>query len=383
MKYLYLCLFLSCVQLVSAQSYDAMMGRAAEALNKKDYCEAFDFFKVILADSLKATPYDYYSGAISAANCGEGEEKQAFLWLSLGLGKGLGLAHGDIDFIEKDGSLIHLHKRSEWKVFISEMKKSFSDNELNKRKKAEEWLITLNSNRTNVGLKDKFNKANSGFALYFTQVDSLKIPYIVSVPTTYNESEPMKTIVFLHGGVVSIDDFQYKSPELTKEPIFSVAETLNAIVIYPFGKKDFGWVNQLKAFENIYTVVDSVQRIYNLDRQKIYLGGMSNGGTAAFWFASQKNDRFSDYFAVSALPELKVGHVDFYNFSKGKPFFSINAKDDKVFPYDSVRALYKQYESIATDWNFKTINSGGHGFIYEPEKGVDTLEAFLRDLLTK
>src|SRR5690606_34128610 len=351
-----------------AQNHDTLIMRAGDAVNQKDYCKAFDIFKVVLRDTTIGTQYDYYSAAISATNCNN--DKQALIWLAIGQKKGLGLAGEDISYIEKDSSLVRLHKYNEWGSFIYNMKESFSQNEYNKQKKADEWMKTIVSNSDMHKKRDKSNNHISGFALYFTKVDSLNVPYLVYLPTTYSDSEPSKAIVFLHGRVVNIDDFQYKNPEYADEPIFSIGETFNSIVIYPFGKKDFGWVEQEKAFENIYTILDSVQKIYSIDLKRIYLGGMSNGGTAAFWFASQKNDRFKGFFSISAIPKLGIMDIDFSNLSRGKPFYSINAKDDTVFLYDSVLALYNKNKSVATDWKFETIDSGGHGFIYEPDKGI-------------
>jgi len=381
MKLVYVIIFSLIVQLASAQDYNTLITRAADALNQKNYCKAFDIFKVALTDSATATPYDYYSAAISAANCNS--EQQALLWLNMGERKGLGLAQGDIAFIEKDSSLAPLHKYKEWASFIAKMKKSFSDHESVKQKKADEWMDTIVSNSIRPRTKNKFNKPNSGFALYYTKVDSLDIPYLVYVPTTYKISEQTKAVVFLHGGVVNLTDFQHTAPEIASEPIFSIAENFNAIVVYPFGKRDFGWVNQEKAFENIYTVLDSVQKMYNLDSKRIYLGGMSNGGTATFWFASQKNDVFDGFFAISAMPRLDIADIDFSNLSRGQPFYSINAKDDDVFPYDSVLTIYNKNKSVATDWKFETIDTGGHGFIYDPDKGISALKTFLNEMLTK
>ncbi|GAA4778670.1 hypothetical protein GCM10023231_01510 [Olivibacter ginsenosidimutans] len=369
------------VQIAFAQNYDALIGRAAEALNQRNYCKAFDIFKTALVDSTKVTPYDYYAAAISATNCND--DKQALLWLSKAQIKGLGLAKEDIPYIEKDSSLFKLHDYTEWLLFISKMKKSFSDQESKKLKKADEWLNTIYVNAIQPKGNRKFNKPNSGFALYFTKVDSLHVPYLVYVPKTYNRLAPTKTIVFLHGGVVSLDDFMHKDPEFANEPIFSIGEKFNAIVVYPFGKKDFGWVGQEKAFKNIYTVLDQVEQVYNVDLKNVYLGGMSNGGTAAFWFASQNINRFKGFFAISALPKLKIEEIRFKNLAQGKPFYSINAKDDDVYPYNKVLEIYNTTKSVAKDWHFQTIETGGHGFIYEPEKGIQILDKFFGELLSR
>lgn len=382
MKVLFTCIFLLFVQLTVAQDYDALFRKGVDAVNRKKFCEAFDIFKVALIDSVVVGPYDYYSGAVSATNCNDDE--QALIWLSRGQRKGLGLDEGDIAFLEKDTSLIRLHSYKEWSTLISEMNKAYvaSQEEIIKREK--QWLKLIAKNRIKPERDGRFRKSKRGtYALYFTEVDSLQVPYLVYIPTTYNESTPTQAIVYLHGGVVSQDHFQHTEPELVDEPIFATGEASGSIVIYPFGKRSFGWAKQVKAFQNIYTVLDSVKKRYNLDVDKLYLGGMSNGGTATFWFASHRNNIFTGFFAISANPQLEIGGINFENMSQGKPFYSLHAKNDKVFRYDNVLEIYHNNKSMATDWHFETIDSGGHGFIYDPDKGVQILSALLEEMIEK
>lgn len=368
--------------LTFAQNYDSLIDKAVEAVNQEKYCEAFDIFKMILVDSTIVTPYDYYTAAISATGCND--NKQALLWLSIGQRNGLGLNEGDIPYIEKDNSLVRLHTYEEWPLFISEMKNFYAANQAERIRKEEEWMKMITTNTISPKENGMFSKPNKGtYALYFTEVDSIHVPYFVYVATTYKEANQTQAIIYLHGGVASQNHFQHTDPGLVNEPIFTIGETTGSIIIYPLGKKSFGWVKQVEAFENIFTVLDSVKKRYNLDTKKIYLGGMSNGGTATFWFASQKNNIFKVFFAISAIPKLEIGDINFGNLSQGKPFYSLNAKNDRVFLYNDVLEIYNVNRSIAKDWHFETIDTGGHGFIYEPDKGVQILNTFLNELVIK
>lgn len=381
MRFLLIITFSLIMQALTAQHQDTLMERAAEALNQKDYCTAFDHFNIILQDSSKRTPYDYYSGAVSAANCAA--EQQALRWLDMALAKGLGLNEEEISYIETDRNLVRLHTHSEWEVFISRMKNAYANHRISEEKKADEWLNSLLKNNISHRNQNNAIEKTDGFALFFTNVDSLSVPYLVYVPSTYEPSQASQVIVFLHGGVVNLDDFQHKSPDIAREPIFAIGERTHSIVVYPFGKKDFGWSKQRKAFENIYTIIDSVESIYNVAPSKIYMGGMSNGGSAVYWFATQKTDTFAGYFAVSALPALPDMEIDFDELASEKPFYSIHAQDDDVVLYDSVRAIYTENKSAAANWHFQTVDTGGHGFIYRPDTGVALLETLTRQLLTK
>jgi predicted peptidase len=220
--------------------------------------------------------------------------------------------------------------------------------------------------------------SKSKFVLYFTKVKDLEVPYLVYVPQKYNFKTPLKMIVYLHGGVVSLDKFNYDNFQIQQEPIFSVGEDLNAIVVYPFGKKDFGWVNQQKAFDNVFTVVDQVMKNFRIDKKNIILGGMSNGGTATFYYASQKPNVFKSFFAISSNPNVLLDRIKFSNLSQGKKIITLNSKDDNVYNFKEVENTYLKNKTIAKDWEFLSIEEGDHGFIYNPQKGKNILEEIIK-----
>ena len=367
-------------QCIFAQRYSDQINKADEAILKKDYCSALAYFKSAFKDTSIIGTYDLYYAAISAANCNK--EQQAFLWLKESQQNGLGLRPGEIDGISNDSEFVILHKYPEWKVFITSMKKALAKQEAFQKKQSEDWLARINANKIKPNRKGKFNNSKPGFALYFTKVDTLKVPYLVYIPQLYQPSKPIQTIVFLQGGVANRDSFEFQNPELIiPEPIFSVGDKFNAIIIYPFGKKDFGWVYQKAAFENVLPIINKVENTYHIDSNRIFLGGMSNGGSATFWFASQKPNIFKGFYALSAMPKLEIGKINFENISQGKPFYSLSAKDDEVYSFETVKEIFEKNKAIATDWQFDSLPNGDHQFIYQPN-GKEILNTFFKKLLS-
>lgn len=288
----------------------------------------------------------------------------------------MGLQNGELEYLKTDKNFESLQKNKQFLSIIGKIEKKLADKKLADNVKSEKWVSEITANAIQPKIK-KYNTSKSGFALYYSQKGNITVPFLVYIPKTYNSAVATNTIVFLHGGVKNTENFNYDKPEVTEEPIFKIADKLNSIVIYPFGKKDFGWVNQEKAFENILDIIEKSSKFYNINKKKIYLGGMSNGGTATFWFASQKPNRFAGFYAISANPELEFGKIDF-NFDK--PFYEIHSKDDDVFKFNDVEKIYSKNRS--QNWHFKSIEDGGHGFIYS-EKGQSILFNLLSELMQK
>ncbi len=356
-----------------AQTYETKINSAGAALQNKAYCKALIFFEDAFTDTAKIGTYDLAYGAAAAANCNK--EKLALTWLKMSQQKGLGLNPGEAESIASDSMFIKLHGFAEWSAFVAAMKNGLIEQEKLENQKRKNWVNTIKEN----GVSNTALKVKKGYALYFTKVDQLEVPFLVFVPQNYNPKKKSKAIVYLHGGVVNADTFDYQNPDIAKEPIFEIGSEFNTLIIYPFGKKDFGWVNQVKAFQNIYTIIKAAKRKYNIG--SVYLGGMSNGGTAAFWYASKKENQFKGFFAFSPNPNLEIEAINFKNISQGKPFLTINAVDDSVFEYSAVQAIYNKNKASATDWVFNSIASGNHGFIYNANEGLQIMKDLFKKLL--
>ena len=103
--------------------------------------------------------------------------------------------------------------------------------------------------------------------------------------------------------------------------------------------------------------------------------------TATFWFASQKPNIFSGFFAISAFPKLNFEELKFENISQGKPFYSLNDQNDKVYNFKEVESIYNQQKAKAKDWKFDSITNIGHGFIYNHEDGINILTTLIKELI--
>ncbi len=250
-----------------------------------------------------------------------------------------------------------------WLLFLFLTKLSFGQDTTSLTSKA--WLSLINKNSINKPLTNKhFYEAPAGYALYFSKADTLFAPYLVYVPKEYNPLNSYPLVVYLHGGIVSIDSFEYKDPEFAEEPIFSIADKYDVIVLFPYGEKKFGWVKQPAAFQNVMNEISKVEETYNIDKQNIFLGGMSNGGSAVFWFITNHPEIFRAFYAFSGMPKLYHSNINYKNITTGKPLYSINAKDDEVFSFDAVKSIYEKHKIEASGWHFDSAITGNHGFIY-------------------
>lgn len=377
-KYIFSIFYFLFFNSISAQNYEQLITEAQDNIQKKNYCESLNKYNQALKTQegiAEKNPFVLYTAAVSAGYCGD--NNKAISWLSQAEKKGLVNKIEELNYIASDSAFVKLHDLKEWNEILNNMKLRINEKKIQEKKNNKEWNTSIKENVFNIKNKKRIDSKPT-FALYFTKVKDLEVPYLVYIPQKYNFKTRLKVIVYLHGGVVSLDKFNYDNYQIQQEPIFSVGEDLNAIVVYPFGKKDFGWVNQQKAFDNVFTVVDQVMKNFRIDKKNIILGGMSNGGTATFYYASQKPNVFKGFFAISSNPNVLLDRIKFSNLSQGKKIITLNSKDDNVYNFKEVENTYLKNKTIAKDWEFLSIEEGDHGFIYDPQKGKNILEEIIK-----
>jgi predicted peptidase len=243
--------------------------------------------------------------------------------------------------------------------------------------KSRQWLQLIASNAVN-SENGSYAKAPAGYALYYSRSGEVMVPYLVYVPRSYDPAKPISMVVFLHGAILAKEDFQHKDPAIVDEPIFSMADTFHTLVVFPFARRDFAWSGNEAAFKNILTIISQVENDYHVDQKRVYIGGISMGGNATAWFIDNKPELFAGFYTFSAMPK---GNTTYSNITKNKPLYSMNAKDDQVFPYRDVAAIYEQKKGEAKGWVMRTVETGGHRFIYNGATGKNYTKALLGSLL--
>ncbi|GAA4035913.1 hypothetical protein GCM10022409_20930 [Hymenobacter glaciei] len=352
------------------------MDEAGAAMQARKFCDATALFEqAFTPDSAQASIFDLFAAALSSAQC-PAKQPLAWRWLGqLSRRRPLPMQAGDLDNIVSDAGLASLRaNETAWARWLAAMRGAIAEQAVAEQARRARWLTETQARALAFPSKadrqqGRVAPAPAGFALYFSQVpgDTVRVPYLVRVPAGYDPARPAPVVVYLHGGVVSTPQFGHANPEVaTQEPVFAAAPA-NALVVYPFGRKSFGWVEQPAAFAQVLRIVTDVRARYRTDPARTTLVGLSNGGSAALWFAAQPAAPFSRFVALSPAPNLLLAQSTYGPLGKTKPVLMVSAQDDDIYAYEAVRAAYDAHRPGRSNWVFQTVPKGGHGFIYGPE----------------
>lgn len=205
--------------------------------------------------------------------------------------------------------------------------------------------------------------------------DATTFHYVIVPPENYSEKTSWPLIFFLHGGVKNslskISDRVVERFEKYKFPGF--------IYVYPSAWSAKTWWDSGQS-ENITEILNTVKREYNIDSNRVYMQGVSDGGSGAFYFASHLPTAFAGF--VPMIGSVRVlspanntfGTTYLTNFTN-KPLYVVNTVRDSMYPAKQQRKKMKTIQELGGDLTFREL-SGKHNLEwYEDER--DKIQNFL------
>ena len=180
--------------------------------------------------------------------------------------------------------------------------------------------------------------------------DDLEREYLIYVPDSYNHSLATPMMLNFHGFAGSATDY------MRYADMRSVAESENFILVYPQGTCSDGlshWNPCPRGGDNkstaddlgfIEAMINDISTQYNVDQQRIYATGYSNGGMMAYGLANHKSDLIAAVACVSGIMLDCFGSI-----SHSMPILHLHGTSDNELPYNG-NSEYPSVQSILEYW---------------------------------
>ncbi len=193
--------------------------------------------------------------------------------------------------------------------------------------------------------------------------DGPEIPYILRVPLSYsNRSEqPSPLLVVLSGGSGRAMDGVNTASE-------AVSET-DYVVLYPQAG-EYWW--KPEAARRFDVVLSDVLQRYNVDRDRVYITGFSNGGTGAVYFATLWPQRFAAVVSLMGAGQcngqIKAGLPNLKNL----PLLFVHGEDDPMIAANcsttTEAALMELNPAVKPE--MKLLPKRGHDITLQSDDGL-------------
>ena len=157
--------------------------------------------------------------------------------------------------------------------------------------------------------------------------------YLLYLPVNYqpNPAHPLPLLIVLHGG--SSD--AHGMIKLTQEGFNRLADEHRFMVVYPngIGRQWNDGRFMMRRGRDIDDVsflselIDSLAPVYAVDKRRVYVTGMSNGGHMAYRLACDLSDKIAGIAPVAALMPTELMPT------RPVPVLFIAGTDDPLIPY--------------------------------------------------
>ncbi len=196
--------------------------------------------------------------------------------------------------------------------------------------------------------------------------------YLLFLPETYAATEePWPLILFLHGSGERGADLN-----LVKE--HGVAKILESradfpfIVVSPQSPSEEWW-----HMEVLVVLLDEIEEKYRVDKNRIYVTGLSMGGFGTWRLAEENPHRFAAIAPIcgggNPFTAQKIKHL---------PVWTFHGAKDKIVPISRSREMVRALKKLGNPVKFTVYPEAGHDSWTQTYENPDLYAWFLKHRLS-
>ncbi len=223
--------------------------------------------------------------------------------------------------------------------------------------------------------------------------DGFEHPYFMHVPPQYETGKRYPLVIWLHGGVngapaeaasSAIEMWQQALGDKWANEVMVLAP---ACIAQDTTEDAFWWRD--KGQRNVLHMLREVKQRFNVDDNKVFITGMSDGGSGAFGFAGRRPDSFAGYFPLVGHPLVPAsdGTRMFWENFKGAKVYAVSGGKDRLYPAKMVAGLVKEANENGASIEHKIYEEAGHDLTFAPKEMPiileDKIAKWTRDIALK
>ena len=167
--------------------------------------------------------------------------------------------------------------------------------------------------------------------------------YLLYVPPAYHPTVPSPLVISLHGFA------EWPAHQMQISGWNELADEFGFLVVYPSGTGlPWRWRTQGPESPDVAFISDLIDHLadrYNLDRNRVYVNGLSNGGGMSYLLACTLSERIA---AVGSVAGAYLLPLERCNPARVVPVIAFHGTADPIVPFDGG-------PSAAFDYDFPVI----------------------------
>lgn len=199
------------------------------------------------------------------------------------------------------------------------------------------------------------NGAPTGFIQRLRNDD--RSDYTLYIPEDYSPDKPLPLIVALHGGYGRGSEYVWTWLRPARSGGYAI-----------LAPKSLGdtWDMSVPSYDtrSVARMFDEVTREYAIDRSRVYLTGLSDGGIFTYILGLERSELFRGLAPVAGALHMVVDQMLREGRGKDTPFLVIHGVHDFIFPVTFTRQTCNLLTQIGYNVKYEELPDWGHAFPY-------------------
>ena len=202
--------------------------------------------------------------------------------------------------------------------------------------------------------------------------------YAFVVPKDYDSSRPYQVRVFLHGGIA-----RARPAPVNRIRRDVLPSSVDEIQVYPNGWVRALWWSSTQV-ENLARILDRLKRTYNIDENRVYLTGTSDGGTGVYFMAFKNPTPWASFLplignmVVLGTPSVHVEGEIYPGNAANKPMYIVNTGRDHLYPAHVMQLYVDHLRKLGVPVVFRVYPELGHSTEWWSDDRAE-FESFVAD----
>ncbi|MBW6515130.1 MAG: PDZ domain-containing protein [Candidatus Cloacimonetes bacterium] len=201
---------------------------------------------------------------------------------------------------------------------------------------------------------------------YHTINDTLQAPFVYYLPSGYRADKKTPLLIYLHGGVSRPEFIEDYYDNLHHSPFLKIANEKNWILLFPMANIQTAWWSE-KGIENIMYQIRFLKERFNVDDNRIYLSGFSDGASGSFHLGMTTPNDFAAFYPLNGnmlVGTIVTGYPTYTTNLRNRYHRVINTDLDFLYPADKMRLLIKTAQDMGANIFYLEYWGIGHTYDY-------------------
>jgi hypothetical protein len=208
--------------------------------------------------------------------------------------------------------------------------------------------------------------------------DGLDHEFVFIIPRTYDATRPYQVRFQLHGGIA-----RARPPAVNRVRTDVLPSGVDEILVFPIG-----WVRSLwwsaTQVDNLARILDQLKRRYNIDENRVYLTGVSDGGTGVYYMAFRDVTPWASFLplighmAVLATKSVLADGEMYPGNAINKPLYVVNTGRDRMYPAHLTQIYVDHLSKLGGSVVFRVYPELDHSTEWWPNDRPE-FESFVHD----